>query len=298
MDEKTQFDFEPKSHIEISEHLDLIDLERAAKVAGARFYYLKNELVLLNQALIMYALDFMNKKNYSVLQPPYMLKREAVNCAVQLSDFNDMIYKIENEDLYLIATAEHAILSYHMNEILDGDKLPLRYFGISPCFRKEAGTHGKDTKGIFRVHHFEKVEQFIFCKPEESWKEHDLLITNAEEFFQSLRLPYRIVNVCSGDLGSVAAKKYDLEVWLPGQNKYREAVSCSNCTSYQAVRGSIRYREKNKRQTEYIHTLNSTLVATERALIAILENYQEKDGSVRIPEILVPYINGLERIQK
>lgn len=184
--EKTQFDFEPKSHIEISEHLDLIDLERAAKVAGARFYYLKNELVLLNQALIMYALDFMNKKNYSVLQPPYMLKREAVNCAVQLSDFNDMIYKIENEDLYLIATAEHAILSYHMNEILDGDKLPLRYFGISPCFRKEAGTHGKDTKGIFRVHHFEKVEQFIFCKPEESWKEHDLLITNAEEFFNPL----------------------------------------------------------------------------------------------------------------
>jgi seryl-tRNA synthetase len=185
-----------------------------------------------------------------------------------------------------------------MGEILPGKELPIRYCGVSPCFRKEAGAHGRDTKGIFRVHQFEKVEQFIFCKPEDSWKEHEYLISNAEEFFQKLELPYRIVNVCSGDLGTVAAKKYDLEVWLPGQNRFREAVSCSNCTTYQAIRSKIRFRDKPNEPTNTVHTLNSTLVATERALIAIIENYQLKDGSINIPRTLIPYMNNQDKILK
>jgi len=290
------FSFKPKDHIQLALDLDLADLERAAKVAGARFYYLKNELVLLNYALIRYALDFMAKRGFTLFQPPYTIKRDAIEGAVALSDFEDTIYKIEGEDLYLIATSEHALLALHMDEILDGKSLPLRYCGVSPCFRKEAGAHGRDTKGIFRVHQFEKVEQFVFCKPEDSWNLHETLIANAEEFFQSLRIPYRVMNVCSGDLGTVAAKKYDLEAWLPGQNKFREVVSCSNCTSYQAVRSRIRYRDRSGDPTAYVHTLNSTLAATERVLIAILENYQQEDGSVTIPEVLVPYMNGLERI--
>jgi len=291
------FSFKPKDHIELMSDLDLADLERAAKVAGARFYYLKNEAVILNHALVRYALDFMAGKGFTLFQPPYMIKRLAVEGAVSLSDFEDMIYKVEGEDLYLIATSEHTLLALHMDEILDGKTLPLRYCGVSPCFRKEAGAHGRDTKGIFRVHQFEKVEQFIFCKPEDSWKEHEGLISNAEEFFQSLGIPYRVVNVCSGDLGTVAAKKYDIEAWLPGQNSFREVVSCSNCTSYQAVRSKVRYRNRPSDPTSYVHTLNSTLVATERALIAVLENYQHEDGSVTVPDKLVSYANGLEKIK-
>ena len=286
-----KFGFKPKDHIDLGLNLGLVDLERAATVAGARFYYLKDELVQLNYAVIKFALDFIVKKRFALFQPPYMLKRKPLEGAIALSDFEDTIYKIEGEDLYLLATSEHALLALHMDEILDGKDLPIRYSGVSPCFRKEAGTHGRDTKGIFRVHQFEKVEQFVFSRPDNSWEEHEKLISNVEEIFQKLRLPYRIVNVCSGDLGTVAAKKYDLEVWLPGQGKYREAASCSNCTSYQAVRSKIRYREKPGEPAEFVHTLNSTLVATERALIAIIENYQQKDGSILIPLALVPYIN-------
>ena len=293
-----KLNFKPKDHIELSLDLDLVDLNRAAKVAGARFYYLKNELVLLNYALIKYALDFLENKGFTLFQPPYSIRREAISGATALSDFEDMIYKIEGENLYLIATSEHALVALHMDEILDGKTLPLRYCGVSPCFRKEAGAHGRDTKGIFRTHQFEKVEQFTFCKPEDSWKEHERLIANAEEYFRNLKIPYRVVNVCSGDLGTVAAKKYDLEAWLPGQKKYREVVSCSNCTTYQAVRSRIRYREKPNEPTAYVHTLNSTLVATERALIAILENYQQEDSSVIVPKVLVPYMSGLERITR
>ena len=278
-------------------NLDLIDLERAAKVAGARFYFLKNDLVQLNYALIKYALDFSERNGFTLIQPPYAIKRKAVEGAVALSDFEDIIYKVEGVDLYLIATSEHAILAMHMDEILDEKILPLKYGGISPCFRKESGTHGRDTKGIFRVHQFEKIEQFVFCKPNNSWSEHEKLIINAEEFFKQLKLPYRVVNVCSGDLGTVAAKKYDLEVWLPGQSKFREVVSCSNCTSYQAVRSRIKYRARSNNSPVYVNTLNSTLVATERALIAILENYQKKDGSVEIPKVLVPYMNQREKIK-
>jgi seryl-tRNA synthetase len=291
------FNFKVKDHIDLALELDLIDIERAAKVSGSRFYYLKGDLVKLNFALIKYGLDFMTKRGFLPFLPPYMMKRKILEGAVSLADFQDTIYKVEGEDLFLIATSEHALLGLHSDEILDGNRLPLRYCGISPCFRKEAGAHGRDTKGIFRVHQFEKVEQFVFCKPEDSPREHELLIKNAEEFFQSLKLPYRVVNVCSGDLGTVAAKKYDLEVWLPGQGKYREMVSCSNCTSYQAIRSNIRFRDKPNEPTKYVHTLNSTLVATERAIVAILENYQQEDGSIVIPDPLIPYMNGQDIIK-
>ncbi len=294
--ELPRFDFQPKDHIDLGLDLELIDVERAAKVAGARFYYLKGDLVLLNLALIRFGLEFMKKKGFTVIQTPYMLRREVVAGCVALSDFEDAIYKIEEEDLYLLATSEHAIAGLHKDEILDGKQLPLKYAGISPCYRKEAGAHGRDTKGIFRVHQFEKVEQFVFSRPEDSWKEHELLIKNAEEIFQLLGIPYRIMNVCIGDLGTVAAKKYDLEAWLPGQGKYREMVSCSNCLDYQARRLNIKYRDKPNEKPSFVHTLNSTAIATERALIAIMENYQEKDGSIRVPEVLKPYMNGLEAI--
>ncbi|HUK49593.1 MAG TPA: serine--tRNA ligase [Terriglobales bacterium] len=291
------FDFNAIDHIDLAAKYGLIDLERAAKVAGARFYYLRGDLVKLNQALIMLALDFILMKGFKLTLPPYLMHREAIGGAVSLSDFEDVIYKIEGEDLYLLATSEHALLAQHMDEILDAKSLPLKYAGVSPCFRKEAGAHGRDTKGIFRIHQFEKVEQFVFCRPEDSWIEHEKLIANAEEFFQMLKIPYRVVNVCTGDLGAVAAKKYDLEAWLPGQGKYREIVSCSNCTSYQAVRSKIRFREKLNEPTKWVHTLNSTLVATERTLVAIMENYQEKDGSISIPETLQIYMNGARKIK-
>jgi seryl-tRNA synthetase len=292
-----EFDFTPKDHIDLAAKYGLVDLERAAKVAGARFYFLRGDLVKLNYALIMLALDFIRMKGYRLTLPPYLMRREAIGGAVSLSDFEDVIYKIEGEDLYLLATSEHALLAQHMDEVLDAKALPLRYAGVSPCFRKEAGAHGRDTKGIFRVHQFEKVEQFVFCKPEDSWNEHEKLITNAEEFFQMLKIPYRVVNVCTGDLGAVAAKKYDLEAWLPGQGQYREIVSCSNCTSYQSVRSKIRFRDKPDEPTKWVHTLNSTLVATERTLVAIMENYQEKDGSINVPETLQIYMDGAKKIK-
>jgi len=288
--------FRAKDHIELGLDLGLIDIDRASKVAGSRFYYLKGDLVLLNQALITYALEFLKERNFELIQPPYLLRRKIVEGCVALSDFEDSIYQIEGQDLYLLPTSEHAIAGFHYDEILEGKSLPLAYSGVSPCFRKEAGTSGRDTKGIFRVHQFEKVEQFIFSKPEDSWKEHEILLKNAEDFFQSLGLAYRIVNVCIGDLGAVAAKKYDLEIWLAGQKKYREAVSCSNCTDYQARRLNIRFRDKQNDESNFVHTINSTLVATERALIGIMENYQTKDGRISIPEVLRPYMSGLEEI--
>jgi seryl-tRNA synthetase len=252
--------------------------------------------VKLNYALLKFALNFIDREGYRLIQPPYMLRREAIGGAVALSDFEDVIYKIEGEDLYLIPTAEHPLLAQHMDEILDGKSLPIRYSGVSPCFRKEAGAHGRDTKGIFRIHQFEKVEQFVFSKPEQSWEEHEKLLANAEKLFQILKIPYRVVNVCTGDLGTVAAKKYDLEAWLPGQGQYREIVSCSNCTTYQAVRSKIRFRNKPDEPTKWVHTLNSTLIATERAIIAIMENYQNKDGSITIPDALQSYMGGAAKL--
>jgi seryl-tRNA synthetase len=282
----------PRDHIDIGLELQLIDVEKAAKIAGARFYFLLSDLVRLNHALIQYGLDFCRSKGLTTLQPPYMLKGDVMRGAVDLTAFEDSIYKIDGEDLYLLTTSEHAILAYHMREILDGKKLPLRYSGVSPCFRREAGAHGRDTKGIFRVHQFEKVEQFVFCRPEDSWKEHEGLIRNAEEFFRSLEIPYRVVNVCSAELGAPAAKKYDLEAWLPGQGKYREMVSASNCTDWQSRRLGIKFRDKMSEEPAYVHTLNSTLVATERAMIAIMENFQVDGGGFEIPKVLQRYMDG------
>jgi len=285
-----QFDFEVKDHIDISENLNLLELERAAKTAGARFYYLKDDLVKLNQSLIQFGLDFLSEKGYTLSQPPYMINRKAMEGAVILDDFEDVIYKIEDQDLYLIGTSEHAMVSMYADEILDGNSLPSRYAAISPCFRKEAGAHGKDQKGIFRVHQFEKIEQFVFSKPEDSWNEHENMIAITEEFFQKLEIPHRVVLLSSGDMGKISAKTYDLEVWMAGQNAYREVVSCSNCLDYQSRRLKIRFRDKTNEDTKYIHTLNSTLVATERTMVAILENLQTKDGHVNIPNVLQKYM--------
>jgi len=285
-----QFDFEVKDHIDVSENLNLLELERAAKTAGARFYYLMGDLVKLNQSLIQFGLDFLSEKGYTISQPPYMINRKAMEGAVILDDFEDVIYKIEDQDLYLIGTSEHAMVSMYADEILDGNSLPARYASISPCFRKEAGAHGKDQKGIFRVHQFEKIEQFVFSKPEDSWNEHENMITVTEEFFQKLEIPHNVVLLSSGDMGKISAKTYDLEVWMAGQNAYREVVSCSNCLDYQSRRLKIRFRDKTNEDTKYIHTLNSTLVATERTMVAILENFQTKDGHVNIPNILQKYM--------
>ncbi len=285
-----EFDFKINDHIDISENLDLVDLERAAKVAGARFYYLKNDLVRLNQSLIHYALDFLAEKNYSLIQPPYMINRQSMEGAIIADDFEEVIYKIENEDLYMIGTSEHAMAAMHSGEILEGKDIPLRYAGISPCFRKEAGAHGRDQKGIFRVHQFDKVEQFVFARPEESGKEHERMLSVAEDFYQNLEIPYKVMLLSSGDMGKVSAKTYDIEAWMAGQNAYREIVSCSNCLDYQARRLKIRFREKTNEETQYLHTLNSTLVATSRVLVSIMENFQTKDGHIVIPKVLQKYM--------
>jgi seryl-tRNA synthetase len=290
-------DFAPKDHIDIAAALDLVDIERAAKVSGARFYFLKNELVKMNQALLNLAFDFLSEHGYTPIQPPYMIRKEPMSGAVILGDFQDVIYKVEGEDLYMIGTSEHAIAGMHMNEILEGKQLPIRYGGFSPCFRKEAGAHGKDMKGIFRVHQFEKVEQFVYCRPEDSWKEQEKMLTLAEEFFKKLGIPHRIMLLCSGDTGKISAKTYDIEAWMAGQNAYREIVSCSNCTDYQARRLGIRFRDRTNEETHLVHTLNSTLVATERTIVAILENYQTSKGTVQVPEALQKYMGGMKEIK-
>jgi len=292
-----KFDFKIKDHIDISEDLNLVDLERAAKVAGARFYYLKNDLVRLNQALIHFGLDFLTEKGYSLVQPPYMINRESMEGAVIAEDFEEVIYKVQEEDLYMIGTSEHAMAAMHSKEIIEGKNIPMKYAGISPCFRKEAGAHGRDQKGIFRVHQFDKIEQFIFSKPEDSWKEHEKMLAIAEEFYQKLEIPYRVMLLSTGDIGKISAKTYDIEAWMAGQNAYREIVSCSNCLEYQARRLKIRFRDKTNENTQYVHTLNSTLIATTRVLVAIMENFQTKDGHIRIPQVLQSYMGNQKEIQ-
>jgi seryl-tRNA synthetase len=292
-----KFDFTAKSHVDLGLNLDIIDIERAGKVTGSRFFYLKREGVLLDMALMSFALEEIAKKGYLPVAPPYLMRREPYEGVTALGDFEEVLYKIENEDLYLIATSEHPMAAMFMNEVLKEEDLPLKLAGISACFRKEAGAHGKDTRGMFRTHQFNKIEQFIFCKPEESWKLHEELIHNAEELVQKLGLPYRVVNVCTGDIGTVAAKKYDIEVWMPAQNAYREVVSCSNCTDYQARRLDIRYREKEGAPPKgFLHTLNSTAIATGRTIVAILENFQQEDGTVVVPKVLRKYMGGIEKI--
>jgi seryl-tRNA synthetase len=291
------FTFPVKNHIDLALNLDIVDVERAGKVAGSRFYYLKREAVLLDMALMSFAMEEMVNKGYTPIEPPYLMRREAYEGVTALSDFEDVLYKVENEDLYLIATSEHPMAAMLQNEVLTEQQLPLKLAGISACFRKEAGAHGKDTRGIFRTHQFNKIEQFIFCTPEQSWQLHEELIQNAEELVQKLELSYRVVNVCTGDIGTVAAKKYDIEAWMPAQNAYREIISCSNCTDYQARRLNIRYREKEGAPTKgFVHTLNSTALATGRTIVAILENNQQEDGSIAIPKVLQKYMGDRQNI--
>ena len=294
--QKTQFDFQPRHHIDVLNDLGMVDMERAAKIAGARFAFLKGDAVKLEHAIMNYAMDFLKRKGFEAVEPPFMLNRAAYEGAVNIEDFGPVIYKIEGEDLHLIATSEHPLVSMHMDEILDGSKLPLKYCGFSPCFRVEAGAHGKDTKGIFRVHQFYKVEQVVFSRPEESWGLHEELIANAEEIYRNLQIPYRVMALCSGDTGFMSAKTYDLEAWLPGQGAYREMASASNVTDYQARRLLIRYKEKPSAPTTLVHTLNSTAVVT-RTLVALIENFQRKDKSVGIPKPLLPYMGGVDALQ-
>ncbi len=289
------FTFTPKHHQDLLEALDCLDVEQAAKVAGARFYYLKNQLVKLNHAIIDFALDLLIKKGFTPIQPPYMLNKAAVSGAVHISAFEDSIYKIQDEDLYLIATAEHPLVAYMRDRAVDGKSLPLRFAGISPCFRKEAGTHGKDTKGIFRIHQFEKVEQVVICRKEQAEKEFDILLANLEEVFKALEIPYRLLMLCSGDLGKKDGKTIDLEGWFPSQQKYRELGSCSILRDYQGRRSNIKYQWEGK--TFVADTLNNTAIATERAMACLVENFQQKDGSIRIPKVLWEY-TGFKEIKK
>ena len=292
-----KFDFPAKNHIDIALNLDIVDVERAGKVSGSRFFYLKRQGVLLDMALMSFAMEEITKKGYQPVEPPYLMRKEPYEGVTALGDFAEVLYKIENEDLYLIATSEHPMAAMYMNEVFKEEDLPLKLAGISACFRKEAGAHGKDTRGIFRTHQFNKIEQFIFCTPEQSWKLHEELLRNAEDLTRKLGLPHRVVNVCTGDIGTVAAKKYDIEAWMPAQNAYREIISCSNCTDYQARRLNIRYREKEGAPTKgFVHTLNSTAIATGRTIVGILENYQQEDGSVAVPDVLRKYMGDIEKI--
>ena len=290
--EKPTFGFEIRNYDDLCKLNDWADLETAAKTSGARFYYLKNELVMLQTAIFNYVLDKLQKKGYTPIEVPPMLRRDVLGKSVSLEDFEEVIYKIEDEDLYLIGTSEHGLAAMHMDEVLNHKDLPLKYAGISPCFRKEAGVT-KDSKGIFRVHNFNKIEQFVFCKPEDSEKFHEEITANAEEIFQDLGLHYQVVNICSGDMGSFATKKFDIEGWLPGQERYRELVSASNYKTYGARRLNCRFQNE-KNEIEYVHTLNSTAIALTRGMIAIIEQHQTKDGNVVIPKVLRPYFGGRE----
>ncbi|AEE94025.1 seryl-tRNA synthetase [Acidianus hospitalis W1] len=278
--------------------LKLGNTEKASQVAGSRFYYLFDDLVWLDFALLLYAIDTMTSKGYRLVLPPYMLRGEVIHAVIDLDTFKDAIYKIENDDLYLIATAEHPLAALYYKEDIEKEELPIKLVGISPAFRREAGAANKDLKGIFRVHQFHKVEQFIFSLPEDSWKYHQELLSNAEEIFQGLGIPYRIVNIASGDLGACAAKKYDLEAWMPAQAKFREMVSCSNCTDWQAFRMKIRYVDRKNNKKGYVHTLNSTAVASTRTITAILENFQNEDGTVEIPKVLRKYLEPFKAAPK
>lgn len=290
-----KYSFKLKDHADILESLDLLDTKKASEVAGSRFYYMKGDLVKLNLAIINFALDFLNKKKFTLIQPPFMLRKDALSGAIPLGAFEEMIYKIEKEDLYLIGTAEHALNAYYMNETFHHDQLPKRLAGISTCFRKEAGSHGKDTKGIFRIHQFEKIEQFIFCKPENSWSEFNLILKNSEELLKLLKIPFRFVILSSQDMGKVAAKTIDFEGWFPSQKAYRELGSCSNCLDYQSRRSNIKYQDKN--ELKFVNTLNNTAIATQRMIACIVDNNQQKDGSIKIPSVLIKYM-GKKTIEK
>ena len=292
-----EFDFELKPHGVLAEELGIADFKRAAKVVGSGFVYLKNELAMLDMALQRFAIDYLMSKGFTLVEPPFMLGRKAYEGVTSLDDFENVMYKIEGEDKYMIATAEHPLVSMFMNETINEEDLPIKLVGISPCFRREIGSHGVDTKGLFRMHQFNKVEQVVFSTPEQSNKIFDEIQKNTEDMFAKLGIPYRVVNICTGDMGIVASKKHDIEAWFPREKEYKEVASCSNCKSYQAVRLNIKMKRKDGTK-EYLHTLNNTGIATSRAMRAILENYQNRDGSIDIPEVLWPYMNGIKRIKR
>ncbi|MBI4231981.1 serine--tRNA ligase, partial [Candidatus Peregrinibacteria bacterium] len=302
--QKPEFDFEPKDHIELGKTLDIVDIERGAKSSGARFYYLKNEAVLLEFALIQHVIHKLVSKGFSPVIPPVLVKESAMYATGFFPADRNEIYHVnpktaedpDGDDLYLVGTSEVPLNMIHAEEILEEEKLPIRYCGFSTCFRREAGSYGKDTAGIIRVHQFDKIEMFSFCHPDKSEEEHELIRATEEEIMQELGFHYQVVNICGGDLGAPAAKKYDIEVWIPTQGRFRELTSCSNCTDFQARRSKIRFKRQN--QTEYTHTLNGTAIAVARTLVAILENYQQKDGSVLIPQVLQPYMGGRTKIAR
>lgn len=288
----------PIGHADMAEVvLGMVDTLKAGEVAGSRFYYLLDDLVWLDFALAMYAMDRLAQKGFRPIIPPYMLKFDVIKRVLDFDTFRDAIYKIEGEDLYLIATAEHGIAAYLYKRELVEDELPLLFVGWSPCFRKEAGAGSRDLKGIFRVHIFHKVEQFVFSLPEDSWRWHEEITKNTEELIKDLGLPYRVVNICAHDLGAPAAKKYDIEVWYPAQSMYRELASCSNVTDWQSYRLGIRVTRKGMRR-EFVHTLNCTGLATTRTITAILENFQREDGVVEIPKVLRPYLEPIKAAPK
>jgi len=279
------FDFEPRDHLELAG--ERIDMDRAVRLSGSRFAYLKGDLVMLELALVRWVLEKLRGRGFEPVIPPVLVREQALFGTGFLPDTEQQIYDLPEDELFLVGTSEVALASLHAEEILDAERLPLRYAGFSPCFRREAGAAGKDTRGIFRVHQFDKVEMFSFVSPEESSAEHERILAIEEEILKELNLPYRVVNIAVTDLGNSAAKKYDCEAWLPSQGRYRELTSCSNTTDYQARRLNIRVRRD--KQTQTLHTLNGTAVAVGRTLVALLENGQQADGSVELPECLMPY---------
>lgn len=299
---KPQFNFIPKDYLTLAESLDLIDTKRAAKTSGSRFGFLKREAAQLEVALLQFAFNKLIKKGFIPVIPPVMIKQQPMWAMGYLDRGKDEVYYLPKDDLYLIGTAEQIIGAMHMEETFKEEDLSLRYVGFSSCFRREAGSYGKDTKGILRVHQFDKIEMFIFSTPEKSNQEHQLLLSLEEELMQDLKIPYRVINICSGDLGDPAAKKYDIEAWLPGQNngqgEYRETHSTSNCTDYQARRLNIKYLNTKTGKTEFVYTLNGTAFAMGRMIIAILENYQTKEGFIQIPRVLLPYMGGVKVIKR
>jgi seryl-tRNA synthetase len=280
--------FEARDHVELGEMLGAIDIERAAKTSGSRFAYLLGPAVWMQWALVRFALDVVTARGFTPVVPPVLVREEAMFGTGFLPTDEAQLYVTREDDLYLVGTSEVPLAAFHQDEIVEPQQLPLRYVGYSTCFRREAGTYGKDVRGIFRLHQFDKVEMFSFCEPERSWEEHEFMVSLEEEILRSLGLAYRIVNICTGELGASAAKKIDLEVWLPGQRAYRELTSCSNCTDYQARRLGVRLRGAGGNRP--VHTLNGTATAVGRTLIAILENHQREDGSVEMPDVLLPYL--------
>jgi len=294
-----KFDFEPKPHWDLGEELGILDFKNGAKIAGARFTLYWDLVAKLERALINFMLDLHTREHgYREVLPPFMVNRTTMTGTGQLPKFEEELFKVEGTDYFLIPTAEVPVTNIHQDEVLEEKVLPLYYAAYTPCFRKEAGSYGKDTRGLIRQHQFNKVELVKFTKPENSYDELEKLLSDAEEVLKRLKLPYRVVNLCSGDLGFSASKTYDIEVWLPGQNTFKEISSCSNFEDFQARRAKIRYRIAGKNKTEFVHTLNGSGLAVGRTLVAILENYQQADGSVIIPEVLWPYLYGVDRVEK